>query len=62
MASMPREPLRHRSDYRHVGNGQSRHQAEPSSGADDPDLLDHKVQPGTLAAAGREDDDEAQED
>jgi hypothetical protein len=43
MAPMPREPLRHRSDYGHVGNGQSRHQAEPSSEADDPDLLDHKV-------------------
>jgi hypothetical protein len=58
---MPRQPLHQRSDYRHVGNGQARYQAKPLSGADDPDLLDHKAEPATLAAAGREDDDEAEE-
>jgi len=56
MAPMPREPLRYRSDYGHVGNGQSRHQAEPLPGADDPDVLDHEIKLVT-SAAGREDDD-----
>ena len=48
------DTLAHRCDQRCAGNDRSRHQAEPLSGTNGLDLLDHEANPAWLSAAGRE--------
>ena len=54
------DTLGQRRDHGRAGDDQASHQAEPLSGPDGPDLVEQEVDPVRLAAAGREENDEAQ--